>query len=52
MYDMHSPQVPDTALCEHPITRAIALIGIPSGRCNRRISAQSSGAKVLAAKDR
>jgi hypothetical protein len=31
-YDMHSPQVPDTALREHPITRAIALIGIPSGR--------------------
>ena len=27
---------------ETPITRAIALIGIPSARCSRRISAQSS----------
>ena len=49
---MHSPQVPDTALREHPITRAIPLIGIPSDRCNRRISTQSSSAKVLAAKER
>jgi hypothetical protein len=29
---------------EHPTTRAIALIGIPSARCSRRISAQSSTA--------
>ena len=31
-----------TVFLEHPITRAITLIGIPSARCNRRISAQSS----------
>ena len=31
-----------TVFFEHPITRAITLIGIPSARCNRRISAQSS----------
>jgi hypothetical protein len=29
-------------LREYPITRAIALIGMPSARCNRRVSAQSS----------
>jgi len=27
---------------EHPITRATTLIGIPSPKCSRRISAQSS----------
>ena len=31
-----------TVFFEHPITRAITLIGISSARCNRRISAQSS----------
>jgi hypothetical protein len=31
-----------TVFFEHPITRAITLIGIFSDRCNRRISAQSS----------
>ena len=31
-----------TVFFEHPITLAIALIGIPSARCSRRISAQSS----------
>lgn len=31
-----------TVFLEHPTRRAITLIGIPSLRCNRRISAQSS----------
>ena len=31
-----------TVFFEHPITRAITLIGIRSARCSRRISAQSS----------
>lgn len=31
-----------TVFFEHPIIRAIALIGMPSPRCNRRISAQFS----------
>jgi len=31
-----------TVFFEHPITLAIALIGIRSARCRRRISAQSS----------
>ena len=35
-----------------PRARVIPLIGIPSDRCNRRISTQSSSAKVLAAKER
>jgi hypothetical protein len=31
-----------TVFFEHPITLATCLIGIPSARCSRRISAQSS----------
>jgi hypothetical protein len=31
-----------TVFFEHSITRAIASIGIPSTRCNRQITAQSS----------
>ncbi len=36
-----------TVFFEHPITRAITLIGIRSDRCNRRISAQSSTHNTL-----
>ncbi len=36
-----------TVLRDTPITRAIALIAIPSDRCNRRISAQSSTLSTL-----
>jgi hypothetical protein len=36
-----------TVFFEHPITRATALIGIRSARCNRRISAQSSTLSTL-----
>ena len=37
---------PSPCSSRHPITRAIALIGIPSARCSRRISAQSSTANT------
>ena len=36
------PTPPAPCSSRHPSTRAIALIGIPSARCSRRISAQSS----------
>jgi hypothetical protein len=36
-----------TVLREQPTTRAITLIGMPSDRCNRRISAQSSTLNTL-----
>ena len=37
-----SPPAPRDRVLEHPNVLAITLIGIPSARCNRRISAQSS----------